>query len=375
MFGVFKKHLHGDFGFLRARSRCPHEIQPLCGGVGLDRGGVHADAQVVHHGEVALCRARHGIQRHLHVDAHDGRHVRRPLHGLLAQFRRTLHVQPRTLEQRAHFVGCRQILRLRNAHVLVGVLADFLHVAGVFLKDRFRTAQILFQLAKLLHNLFAQLDGGGTRGDDDSAHGRADSFENASQFFKPAARVLGALARFDEFIAQVVRVLRGFLQFTFHAVEFGLCLVQLNLPVLRAAVVFSERRSRVIQRGFEGDNLFFLGVDLFVEDGVPRGEGVDGLVVLVKLGCDQLHLAAQHLEALVDVRKRLFELTLALDTDFQAEIVRHVVSPPHTSSGITSSIVQCRLGFSIPKNCLWQAHRSRNRPMGMNQKSSALMPI
>ncbi|MCL2670380.1 MAG: hypothetical protein FWE89_06810, partial [Syntrophaceae bacterium] len=107
----------------------------------------------------------------------------------------------------------------------------------------------------------------------------------------------------------------------FHPGELGLGLVQLHLPVLGTAVVLPKRRSRVVQRDFQGGYFLFLGVDLLIEDGVPGGKGLGGAVVFVELGGDQLHLRAQDFKGLVDFGQALFEDFLSFETDAESEII------------------------------------------------------
>ena len=57
------------------------------------------------------------------------------------------------------------------------------------------------------------------------------------------------------------------------------------------------------------------------------------------------------------------------------EQVHEYFNSSYIPSGMISSIVRVFFGFSIPCHCLWQAHKSKNRPMGMSQNSSAPIPI
>ncbi len=117
------------------------------------------------------------------------------------------------------------------------------------------------------------------------------------------------------------------LDFALHAVKLGLRPIQLNLPVLRPAVVFTEGVRRVLQGVAEGFNFASLLVDFFIQNLIPRGKGAHGRVVFVKLAGDQLHLRTEDFKALVDVAKGIFEGFFALNANPQTKIVCDVRSP------------------------------------------------
>ena len=73
----------------------------------------------------------------------------------------------------------------------------------------------------------------------------------------------------------VSRVTGGLIvpEFSFHPVQSGGGVVQLNLPVLGAPVVFSQKGGGVFQSGTKGFDLPFLGFNLPVQHLIPGGEG------------------------------------------------------------------------------------------------------
>ncbi|MPM99056.1 hypothetical protein SDC9_146246 [bioreactor metagenome] len=127
LFRVFKKHLHGDFGFFGIARAVPYEIQTLRGGIRLNAGRVHCHTQIVHHGEVALRRARDSFHSCGHINAHDRRHICSALHGLFGQLQTFLLCDAGTLKQSTHFVGRSQIFRLGYTEVFIRFLTGFLN--------------------------------------------------------------------------------------------------------------------------------------------------------------------------------------------------------------------------------------------------------
>ena len=134
--------------------------------------------------------------------------------------------------------------------------------------------------------------------------------------------------RLAELVADTIESLIVLRQFALHLIQCGFRVIQLNLPSLCTLIVFTKRRSRIFQRGFQGRYFFFLIVDLLVKSRVSRRERFNRIVVFVELRLYELHFAAQHFEGLVDFGKGLFEFALTLDADFQAEAVRQLRSPP-----------------------------------------------
>ena len=161
----------------------------------------------------------------------------------------------------------------------------------------------------------------GTCGNGNSTERHTYGFENLAEAFKLTAGFLRSLAA----------ILDGFLvlvQLTVHVIEGGFGIVELNLPVLGAAVILSERGSSILQSLAKGVNFCCLLVDLFSQHLIPCGESLHGFIVLIELRGGELHFGAEHLEGLVDVCKCFFELFFALKTDLQSETVCHVPSPP-----------------------------------------------
>ena len=83
-----------------------------------------------------------------------------------------------------------------------------------------------------------------------------------------------------------------------------------------AAVVFLKGLRRIFECLPQHLDFLLLRVDLLVQNLRPGGDGLHGGVVFAELGGHQLHLRAEDLEGLVDVRNGLFELLFALKTDF-----------------------------------------------------------
>ena len=113
-----------------------------------------------------------------------------------------------------------------------------------------------------------------------------------------------------------------------HIVEGGFGIVELDLPVLGAAVVLSERGGGILQSLAKGVDFCCLLIDLFSQHLVPCGECLHGFIVFIELRCGELHFGAEHLEGLVDIRQCFFELFFPLKTDLQSETVCHSPSPP-----------------------------------------------
>ena len=83
-----------------------------------------------------------------------------------------------------------------------------------------------------------------------------------------------------------------------------------------AAVVFLKGLRRIFQRLPQYFDFLLLRIDLLVQNLRPGGDGLHGGIVFTELGGHQLHLRAEDLEGLVNVRNGLFELLFALKTDF-----------------------------------------------------------
>ena len=105
-------------------------------------------------------------------------------------------------------------------------------------------------------------------------------------------------------------------------------IVQLNLPALSAAVVFTERLCGIGKGRTKRFYLLFLLVDFLVEDLVSRSERLGRFIVLVELRIHKLHFRTKHFERIVDFSEGFLEFLFALKTYFQAEILGHSASPP-----------------------------------------------
>ena len=214
-------------------------------------------------------------------------------------------------------------------HVLVGGKScRFVCVGGIpldllrgVLEQGVNTADQLLIVSIGGDDLFAEFHGGSTCGDGHSTECHTYGFENLAEAFKLAAGFLRSLAALlDSFLV--------FIQLPVHIVEGGLGIVELDLPVLGAAVVLSERGGGILQSLAKGVDFCCLLIDLFSQHLIPCGESLHGFIVLIELRGGELHFGAEHLEGLVDVRQRFFEFLFALKTDLQSETICHVPSPP-----------------------------------------------
>ena len=170
-------------------------------------------------------------------------------------------------------------------------------------------------------DLFAELYGGGTCGDGNCTERHTYGFENLAEAFKLTAGFLRSFAALlDGFLV--------FIQLPVHVIEGGFGIVELNLPVLRSAVVLSERGGGILQSLAKGVDFCRLLIDLFSQHLIPCGESLHGFIVFIELRGGELHFGAEHLEGLVNVRQCFFEFLFALKTDLQSETVCHVPSPP-----------------------------------------------
>ncbi len=141
------------------------------------------------------------------------------------------------------------------------------------------------------------------------------------------AELFTLFARVVVFLAGIFKRLVVLLQLTLHAVELGLRFIQLFLPCLGAAVGFTEGQRRVGKRLLQEINLVALFVDRGVQNGVAGVQSGDAFVLFVKLRGHERHFGAQHLHGVVDVLEPFFELSFALDAQFQAERICQSVSP------------------------------------------------
>ena len=105
-------------------------------------------------------------------------------------------------------------------------------------------------------DLFSELHGGGTCGNSHGTECHTYGFENLAEAFKLTAGFLRSLAALlDSFLV--------FVQLTVHIVEGGFGIVELDLPVLGAAVVLSERGGGILQSLAKGVDFCCLLIDLF----------------------------------------------------------------------------------------------------------------
>ena len=214
-------------------------------------------------------------------------------------------------------------------HVLVGRKScRFVCIGGIpldllrgVLEQSVNTADQLLIVSIGGDDLFAELYGGGTCSNSHSTECHTYGFKNLAEAFKLTAGFLRSLAA-------LLDGLLIFVQLPIHVVDGGFGIVELDLPVLGAAVVLSERGGGILQSLAKGVDFCGLLVDLFSQHLVPCGESLHGFIVLIELRGGELHLGAKHLEGLVDVRQRFFELLFSLKTDLQSETVCHVPSPP-----------------------------------------------
>ena len=214
-------------------------------------------------------------------------------------------------------------------HVLVGRKScRFVCVGGVpldllrgVLEQGVNTADQLLIVCISGDDLFSELHGGGTCGNGNCTECHTYGFENLAEAFKLTAGFLcGFAALLDGFFVLV--------QLTVHIVEGGFGIVELDLPVLGATVVLSERGGGILQSLAKSVDFCRLLINLFSQHLIPCGESLHGFIVFIKLRGGKLHFGAEHLEGLVDIRQCFFELFFALKTDLQSETVCHVPSPP-----------------------------------------------
>ena len=281
-----------------------------------------AQLEVVEHRVVLLGKALVGIL--------NGGHIRTHLIGVVG------HIRDCHIRILCGFLGI-AAERLDEAcgkacdrlHVLIGGKScRFVCVGGVpldllrgVLEQRVNAADQLLVVCIGSDDLFAELHGGGTCGNSHGTECHTYGFENLAEAFKLTAGFLRSFAALlDGFLVLV--------QLTVHIVEGGFGIVELDLPVLGAAVVLSERGGGILQSLAKSVDFCSLLVDLFSQHLIPCGESLHGFVVLIELRGGELHFGAEHLEGLVDVCQCFLEFLFALKTDLQSETVCHIPSPP-----------------------------------------------
>ena len=281
-----------------------------------------AQLEVVEHRVVLLGKALVGIL--------NGGHIRAHLVGVIG------HIRDCHIRILCGFLGI-AAERLDEAcgkardrlHVLVGGKScRFVCVGGVplnllrgVLEQSVNAADQLLIVCISGNDLFAELHGSGTCGNSYGTECHTYGFENLTEAFKLTAGFLRSLAALlDGFFVLV--------QLPVHVIEGGFGIVELDLPVLGATVILSERGGGILQGLAKGIDFCSLLIDLFSQHLIPCGECLHGFIVLIELRGGELHFGAEHLERLVDVRQCFFELFFALKTDLQSETVCHVPSPP-----------------------------------------------
>ena len=149
-------------------------------------------------------------------------------------------------------------------HVLVGGKScRFVCVGGVpldllrgVLEQGVNAADQLLIVRIGSDDLFSELHGGGTCGNSHGTECHTYGFENLAEAFKLTAGFLRSLAALlDGFLVLV--------QLTVHVVEGGFGIVELDLPVLGAAVVLSKGGGGILQSLAKGVDFCCLLIDLF----------------------------------------------------------------------------------------------------------------
>ena len=134
-------------------------------------------------------------------------------------------------------------------------------------------------------------------GGNSSANRRTNATCYTAQLLKLAASRFSLLSGFlygiTEFIHVAVSIFKrighipnGLLiggEFLLHAVKGSLCLVQLDLPVLGSAVIFTEGVGCILERTFQGSDFLLLGIDGLTEGFVSGGQRFHRFVLLVEL--------------------------------------------------------------------------------------------
>ena len=80
LFRPFKEHLHCKLCFFCIACYLPFKIKPLFKCISLQSCCIHGNAQVVHHGKIALCSPCNGFHGHAYINAHNRGNVRSTLH-------------------------------------------------------------------------------------------------------------------------------------------------------------------------------------------------------------------------------------------------------------------------------------------------------
>ena len=146
LFCSFKKHLHCKFCFFSIACRVPFKIDSFFKGVCRQSCGIHCNAQVVHHGKIALRGSGYRFHSHTCVNAHYGCDIGGSLHCLCGKFHCPHLLQARPLEKRPHFICSCHVIRSGKPHIFISGLCKRLNTFRILTKYRFCTAQVLLKL-------------------------------------------------------------------------------------------------------------------------------------------------------------------------------------------------------------------------------------
>ena len=197
------------------------------------------------------------------------------------------------------------------------------------------TTHVLFQFAELLDNRSRQFHCGCTCRCHHSSHCRTNGLQNRTEATEALLRFFSSLGGIVYFITHIVCVISALFQLLLHGIECRFRIVQLDLPVLGTAVIFSEGFCGIIQCLLQHFDFLLLGIDLFVQRTMLCCQCLCGIIILAELRLHQLHFATQHFEALVDVTQGFFEFLFAFQTDLKSKGICHL---SHTS------FLRCRRG-------------------------------
>ncbi len=319
---------------LNAGNGCSIRKQPFHFGL----GAAVAQLEVVQHGIVLLGKALVCVLDESDVRTHLIGVIRHVGDSHIRIFDCGLRITAQGLDKRCG-EGCDRghIVVSRHTRRFICVGSVFLQFAGGLLEQGVDTAHKLFVFAVGFDDSLAQGYCGGSGSGDTSAHCHTDSFQSAAQLGEFAFAVIGGIPGIIQFLFQVIGRVTGVIhllaepvhslfvirQFTLHAVQGGLGIVQLDLPCLGTAVILTKGLGGIGESLFQHLDLFALGFDLLGQHLMPCGEGFGRTIILGELGLHQFHFGTQNLERLVDFRQSLFELLLALKTDLQTEIICH----------------------------------------------------
>ena len=230
--------------------------------------------------------------------------------------------------------GASVVVIARREHMLKKVAEDIAAESGVrtayYVCDVTKSASVAETAEKIVRD-FGTIDiavncaGGGNCG----TRRDRQPLEDGADLLQLAGSLVGLVGCVIDLIPELVRLLGGIphlivhgvdgslvlVKLPLHIVQSGLGIVELDLPLLGAPVVFPEGGGSVLQRLAESLDFLLLGIDLLAQHPVPGGEGFHGIIIFVKLRLYDLHFRAEDFEGLVDVRQRLLEFLFALQPD------------------------------------------------------------